>query len=77
MGSTLITSAPRSASDRPAAGPMIMWDSSRTLMPRKGSSELSIKGEAGAAVIKFPLACLGIGAAPGPESPACRAAKNP
>ncbi|KAG0921851.1 hypothetical protein G6F31_020151 [Rhizopus arrhizus] len=64
MGSTLITSAPRSPSDRPAAGPMIMWDSSSTLIPRRGNSELSMKGEAGAALINVSSACRVVGCVP-------------
>ncbi|MOA32336.1 hypothetical protein D3C78_1535450 [compost metagenome] len=50
-----MTSAPRSASDKPAAGPMIMCDSSSTLMPRNGNSALSMKGEGGAALIGMSL----------------------
>jgi hypothetical protein len=33
MGSTLMTSAPRSASSRPQVGPMTMWVNSTTRMP--------------------------------------------
>jgi hypothetical protein len=33
MGSTLITSAPRSASSMPQVGPMTMWVNSTTRMP--------------------------------------------
>src|SRR5512140_2252051 len=35
--STLMTSAPRSASSRPALGPMMVWQNSSTRMPASGS----------------------------------------
>ena len=38
-GSTLITSAPRSASTSPQAGPITMWENSTTRMPSRGSGD--------------------------------------
>ncbi|MOA38106.1 hypothetical protein D3C78_1597540 [compost metagenome] len=54
---------------------MIMCDSSRTLMPRKGNSELSMKGEAGAALINV-SSCLPDGRMRGGNAgkPSCRPA---
>ena len=41
MGSTLITSAPRSARMRPALGPMMAWQNSSTRMPARGGAPLA------------------------------------
>src|SRR5574343_379425 len=43
-GSTLITSAPRSASTRPQAGPMTMWLNSTTRRPSSGSGRVWLMG---------------------------------
>src|SRR5215470_19364200 len=40
-GSTLITSAPRSANTRPQVGPITVWLNSRTFSPARGRADIS------------------------------------
>jgi hypothetical protein len=49
MGSTLMTSAPKSAKTMPHVGPMTMWVNSTTRKPAKGSGRL---GEASSVIGK-------------------------
>src|SRR4051812_7541706 len=52
--STLMTSAPRSASSSPAVGPATMWLSSTTLMLASGSTELAAQRFGRGLVDRFP-----------------------
>jgi hypothetical protein len=50
-GSTLITSAPRSARIRPAVGPMMVWQNSSTRMPASGAVSFVFVSRASIAVM--------------------------
>ena len=58
IGSTLITSAPRSASTMPQVGPITMWVNSTTRMPASGKGESAHPCSSGYSALK-PEALIG------------------